>query len=69
MRTGNTGTFPEGVASELVFPGLITSLYGRGYKPREVGKKVPEKFQPPFSQTGGFDNRTSICSQDQLNRH
>jgi len=46
MRTGNAGTVAEWCyGRSLVFPGLITSLYGRVYKAQEVGKKVPEMFQ------------------------
>ena len=69
MRTGNTGTIPCGVTYEPVFPGLITSLNGRGYKPREVGKKVPEKFQLPVSQAGSSGKGISTCSHDQLDMH
>ena len=65
MRTGNDGTVPELCYGwSLVFTGLITSLYGRVYKAQEVGKKVPEMFQPAIRQSGGSDDWGHICSRD-----
>jgi hypothetical protein len=69
MRTGNAVTFPDKVAADLIFPGLITSLYTREYKLREVGKKVHEKFQHAVSQPGGSDNIYRFCFQDHRDRH